>query len=42
MRMPKCNAIVMGIALAFAGRALGQEVPQRVVNVNSMTVAELE
>jgi Tfp pilus assembly protein PilF len=43
MRMSKWNAIAMAIALAFAGRALGHEqAEQRVVDIKSMTVAELE
>ncbi len=43
MRMLRWNTIVMGIALALAGPALGlEEVEQRVVDVKSMTVAELE
>jgi tetratricopeptide (TPR) repeat protein len=42
MRMLRWNVIVMAIALALAGRALGLEVEQRVVDVKSMTVAELE
>ena len=43
MRMQRWNAIVMVIALASAGRALGLErAEQRVVDVKSMTVAELD
>jgi tetratricopeptide (TPR) repeat protein len=41
--MSRWHVIVMTIALAFAGRALGlEQVEQRVVDVKSMTVAELE
>lgn len=43
MRMPRWNAIVMAIPLVFAGRALGlEQAEQRVVDVKSMTVAELD
>jgi tetratricopeptide (TPR) repeat protein len=43
MRVMKWSAIAVAIALAFAGRALGQEgAGQRAVDMKSMSVAELE
>lgn len=43
MRMPRWNAIALAIPLVFAGRALGfEQAEQRVVDVKSMTVSELE
>jgi tetratricopeptide (TPR) repeat protein len=43
MRMPRWNVIVMAIALIFASRALvAGQAEQRVADVKSMTVAELE
>ena len=43
MRMPRWNVIVMAIALIFASRGLvAGQAEQRVADVKSMTVAELE
>ncbi|HYA89400.1 MAG TPA: tetratricopeptide repeat protein [archaeon] len=43
MRVPRWTAIVLAIALAFAGRALiAGQAEQRVVDTKSMTAAELE